>query len=490
MKNFVLFLIVFSVNNSFSQYNWQEDNYSEWDHTNFRQNQVFNQPFSTSNPDYLLLDAAVFYLTNEERSKAGVYPLGYHKLLEIAAYNHSLKMAKTGFFSHENPIDGSRYSTSDRGKLAGVTNPSFAENIATFTQRNGSTYLQVATKLVNQWMNSSGHRKNILSREGRQMAAGTYYHNGEIYGTQVFQWFSDVIESPYGGRDQLPNPIIFSNEISNSTEENSTKTYSTTTQDYNQNQYNNTANNLQIEVNQLKDKVATLNSNVSEKEGTISKLNREITNLKNENSSLKNEKTNLSNSVNNLQQEQWKKDSENTKLQNELNLLSNRRTSVKKSKYNASDFHAFTFKLGLNTFYPSINPINFGKFNSNFLSFAAETMFGVNIGDSYRRNSVGLTLRASQANRFLTKALDSTSVQPIQYYDAELTSIIREWLSFGIGASIISSYGSSNYEVLPSASMGLCLGPKTWKIQLTQQVTWDSKNKFLGRAFVGIALKL
>jgi uncharacterized protein YkwD len=205
MKNFLflpislLFVII-----SQGQSLWEIEDYEKWDHLNFRQNQSFNQPFSISNPDYLLLDAALFFMTNEERSKVGTPPMRYHKFLEVAAYNHSLKMATTGFFSHYNSIDVSRNRPGDRGKIAGITNPSIAENIAYNFPENGSTYMQVATLLIKQWMNSPGHKENILSKKGRQMGIGTYYIDNKIYGTQAFQWFNDIIENPSGETDQLP----------------------------------------------------------------------------------------------------------------------------------------------------------------------------------------------------------------------------------------------------------------------------------------------
>jgi uncharacterized protein YkwD len=207
MKNFLfipIFLLFFDV--SFSQSLWKIEDYEKWDHLNFRQNKSFNLPFSISNPDYLLLDAALFYITNEERYKVGIPPIRYHKFLEVAAYNHSLKMATTDFFSHYNSIDASRYDTDDRGKLAGITNPFIAENIAysyNFLE-NGITYMQVAALLIKQWMNSPGHKENILSKRGRQMGVGTYYIDNTIYGTQAFQWFYDIIENSNGGTDQLP----------------------------------------------------------------------------------------------------------------------------------------------------------------------------------------------------------------------------------------------------------------------------------------------
>jgi uncharacterized protein YkwD len=205
IKNFIFLLIFLLLSNiSFCQSLWKVEDYEKWDHLNFRQNKSFNEPFSISNPDYLLLDAALFFMTNEERSKVGIPPMRYHKFLEVAAYNHSLKMATTGFYSHFNSIDASRNRPGDRGKIAGITNPYIAENIAQVYLKKESTYMQIATSFISQWMNSPGHKENILSKKGRQMGGGTYYIDNKIYGTQAFQWFDYIIENPSGGTDQLP----------------------------------------------------------------------------------------------------------------------------------------------------------------------------------------------------------------------------------------------------------------------------------------------
>lgn len=178
------------------------------------------------------------------------------------------------------------------------------------------------------------------------------------------------------------------------------------------------------------------------------------------------------------------------KLNTEYQTLSDRRTSVRKSKYNSDDFHAFTMKIGLNTFYQSINDLKFEPFDESNLSIGTEAMIGFNFGESYRRNSIGITMRASQANRMLTRSLDSSALQPIQFYDAELTTIFHEWLSFGVGANLTTSYGSSTFQVNPSMSLGLCLGPKNWKIQLTQQATMNSDMNINGRASIGLSFRL
>ena len=342
---------------------------------------------------------------------------------------------------------------------------------------HGSSNARItAEDALNGWKNSSGHNAVIINQGIWTNKIWKAIGIGITDGYAVV-WFGedlDYAETPILVQNTIENKVVISKcggNTSNSTV--ATNTY-----------------NTQSELSDLKSKVSFLNSEVAEKDGTIAKLNREVATLSSEKYQLDAAKTNLTNSVNSLQQQYTQKDAQYNTLKNEFNELSDRRTSVKKSKYNADEFHVLTFKIGLNTFYPSINPISLGKFNASLLSYGAETMLGFNFGDSYRRNSIGITLRANQTNRFLTQAFDSSASNPIQYYDAELTTLIREWLSIGVGATVISAYGAASHQITPSASLGLCLGPKNWKIQLTQQAGLNSDKKIIGRASVGISLRL
>ena len=342
---------------------------------------------------------------------------------------------------------------------------------------HGSSNARItAEDALNGWKNSSGHNAVIINQGIWTNKIWKAIGIGITDGYAVV-WFGedlDYAETPILVQNTIENKVVISKcggNTSNSTV--ATNTY-----------------NTQSELSDLKSKVSFLNSEVAEKDGTIAKLNREVATLSSEKYQLDAAKTNLTNSVNSLQQQYTQKDAQYNTLKKEFNELSDRRTSVKKSKYNADEFHVLTFKIGLNTFYPSINPISLGKFNASLLSYGAETMLGFNFGDSYRRNSIGITLRANQTNRFLTQAFDSSASNPIQYYDAELTTLIREWLSIGVGATVISAYGAASHQITPSASLGLCLGPKNWKIQLTQQAGLNSDKKIIGRASVGISLRL
>ena len=62
------------------------------------------------------------------------------------------------------------------------------------------TYLSLADALVTQWMNSPGHRANILSTNAFQLGCGLYfYHDSSFYNmmkikaTQNFQWFYTIV---------------------------------------------------------------------------------------------------------------------------------------------------------------------------------------------------------------------------------------------------------------------------------------------------------
>jgi uncharacterized protein YkwD len=124
----------------------------------------------------LTLDASkferdVFDLTNAERAKHGLPPFIWDDRLAAAARAHSADMASRGFFAHINP-DG--LDPFDRMKKAGISYRIAAENIA-YGQRT-------AQAVVTSWMNSPGHRANILH--------GTLTHLGVgfqgIFWTQKF----------------------------------------------------------------------------------------------------------------------------------------------------------------------------------------------------------------------------------------------------------------------------------------------------------------
>lgn len=93
----------------------------------------------------------VISLVNDERSQAGCKPLSEESHLTKAAQDYSDDMSARNFFAHTNP-EGVTFD--QRIKSAGYSKPG-AENIA-----KGQTS---ASQVMTAWMNSEGHRANILN---------------------------------------------------------------------------------------------------------------------------------------------------------------------------------------------------------------------------------------------------------------------------------------------------------------------------------------
>jgi uncharacterized protein YkwD len=204
MKKLLVFIMVVCPFVLMAQ-SWNNDSYLKCNEKNFRNYAPFSKLISAINPDYRLLNAAVFFVTNEARIKHRKRPIPYSSFLESSAFHHSKAMAEQSFFSHVNPNDPTRATTEDRGTLAGISNPAIAENIAMTALWRKSTYLSIAEELVSMWMNSPGHRSNILSDDAKAMGCGVYVRDGRaVLGTQNFQWFYDVVEACGTQKDRLP----------------------------------------------------------------------------------------------------------------------------------------------------------------------------------------------------------------------------------------------------------------------------------------------
>jgi uncharacterized protein YkwD len=91
---------------------------------------------------------------NDERVKVGVSELALDSSLTAAAYGHSEDMAVNNYFSH-NSKDGRRFS--DRIIAQGYRYSIAGENIA---YHYGAPD---AAKVFEMWMNSPGHKSNMLS---------------------------------------------------------------------------------------------------------------------------------------------------------------------------------------------------------------------------------------------------------------------------------------------------------------------------------------
>ncbi|MER7819482.1 CAP domain-containing protein, partial [Streptomyces sp. NPDC096153] len=119
--------------------------------------------------------AQVVALVNAERSKAGCGPVRSNDKLETAARRHSEDMAARGYFDHTSP-DGS--DPGDRITAAGYRWSTYGENIARGQQSPSS--------VMDSWMNSPGHRANILNCSFKELGVGIHDASGGPWWTQAF----------------------------------------------------------------------------------------------------------------------------------------------------------------------------------------------------------------------------------------------------------------------------------------------------------------
>lgn len=119
----------------------------------------------------------VLELTNNERIKQGKKALKWNDELARLASEHAEDMISRGFFSHNNP-DGQ--TPFDRMKNAGISYIFAGENIAA-----GQYSPEAAVK---EWMNSEGHKKNILNPAFEQL--GVAVVKGGKYGIYWVQEFA------------------------------------------------------------------------------------------------------------------------------------------------------------------------------------------------------------------------------------------------------------------------------------------------------------
>ena len=123
---------------------------------------------SPSQENVLQVEQTVLCLVNAERTKRGLRSLRENARLEKAADRHSEDMVDRGFFAHDTPAGA---SPSDRirsaGYLKGARGWSIAENIA-----YGTGSYATPQSIVKGWMNSAGHRRNILHRSFEEIGVG------------------------------------------------------------------------------------------------------------------------------------------------------------------------------------------------------------------------------------------------------------------------------------------------------------------------------
>ncbi|MCX7780999.1 MAG: CAP domain-containing protein [Negativicutes bacterium] len=130
-----------------------------------------SQPTTSSASDEQL----AFNLLNQDRAKYGLPALKYNAQLTVLARNYARDMINRNFFAHTDP-DG--LSPFDRMSRAGISYRTAGENLAI----NSSV-----TDAEKAFMNSPGHRANILSANYTEVGVGVVRAaNGQVYVVQEF----------------------------------------------------------------------------------------------------------------------------------------------------------------------------------------------------------------------------------------------------------------------------------------------------------------
>ncbi|MEV7195118.1 CAP domain-containing protein [Streptomyces sp. NPDC093510] len=129
---------------------------------------------SQSSSDESRAEAAVLTLVNQERAKVGCRPVRADDRLAALAGDFSADMAERDFFDHTDPDGATPW---DRADKAGITDLG-GENIA-----RGQAD---ARSVMDAWMNSAGHRANILNCDYKTLGVGAHFAPGGPWWTQDF----------------------------------------------------------------------------------------------------------------------------------------------------------------------------------------------------------------------------------------------------------------------------------------------------------------
>lgn len=125
---------------------------------------------------FLSFQKEVVRLVNVERSKRGLSELSFNTELSNVATLKSQDMINKNYFDHTSPTYGSPF---DMMKKFNISYRTAGENIA-----KGQ---RTPAEVVNSWMNSSGHRANILNANFTDIGIGVAKSsNGTLYWTQMF----------------------------------------------------------------------------------------------------------------------------------------------------------------------------------------------------------------------------------------------------------------------------------------------------------------
>lgn len=127
----------------------------------------------------------LYDLVNQARAEAGYGPVKQNQTLEDQATQYACEMIQYDFFAHENPVTGS--TLADRADEFGYRYLVIGENLAA-----GQPTVE---KVFQDWMNSPGHRANILDSRFTELGIGI--RRGGSLGMYWVQEFGRPFTDPF-----------------------------------------------------------------------------------------------------------------------------------------------------------------------------------------------------------------------------------------------------------------------------------------------------
>ncbi len=193
--------------------------------------------------DIDLLNASIFFVTNLHRESNNLILFKNHSILNDMAMLHSAQMSLQGFFSHKNPTNIKYNELSDRIKAITQSQRQYfsclGENIADYPLINSGgkqhivknifggakifsedgskeilpyTYEEFAITIVNGWMNSKGHRENILNPAFNYLGCGATFYKKELT-NNVFKIDYCKATQNFGGKIIQNDPTYIKNSF-------------------------------------------------------------------------------------------------------------------------------------------------------------------------------------------------------------------------------------------------------------------------------------
>lgn len=155
---------------------------------NLESNALANSsPLQTSSPIAQTLSVVdqIVSLSNEFRRQNGLPPLTLNPLLNLAAQTQSQNMAFEDYFDHTSPTG---VTPGQRATTAGYRWSRVAENI-------GAGYATAAS-VVQGWIDSPGHRANLLDPRVKEIGVGYFFLANDTGGVKWNHYWTQVLGAP------------------------------------------------------------------------------------------------------------------------------------------------------------------------------------------------------------------------------------------------------------------------------------------------------